>query len=168
MVRKEFLKHFIDYFLDKKSPLGIYKNRPVIGSTYASPNFTMLLRTIESLLEFYLANQIPLAAEERLILINYQFIDKLIADKYEAIASKIVRVLCPGNLHASEKIAVVLLKGLSKSNYENVQTYLDVIHEYVLIEDAHQRLRMQWLLGQQTLVVSTISKTLAAMNSYSL
>lgn len=44
-----------------------------------------------------------------------------------------MRVLCPGNLHASEKIAVVLLKGLSKSNYENVQTYLDVLHEYVLI-----------------------------------
>ena len=79
-----------------------------------------------------------------------------------------MRVLCPNNLHASEKIAIVLLKGLSKSNYENVQTYLDVIHEYILIEDPHQRLRMQWVLGQQTLVVSTITKTLAAMNSYSL
>lgn len=162
------MKHFIDYFLDKKSPLGIYKNRPTIGSSYASPNFTMLLRTIESLLEFYLTNKIPLGADERLILINYQFIEKLISDKYEAIASKIVRVLCPNNLHASEKIAVVLLKGLSKSNYENVQTYLDVLHEYVLIDDPHQRLRMQWVLGQQTLIVSTISKTLSAMNSYSL
>jgi hypothetical protein len=109
------LKHFIDYFLDKKSPLGIYKNRPAIGSSYASPNFTMLLRTIESLLEFYLTNKIPLGADERLILINYQFIEKLISDKYEAIASKIVRVLCPNNLHASEKIAVVLLKILKDS-----------------------------------------------------
>ncbi len=128
----------------------------------------MLLRTIESLLEFYLTNKIPLGADERLILINYQFIEKLISDKYEAIASKIVRVLCPNNLHASEKIAVVLLKGLSKSNYENVQTYLDVLHEYILIDDPHQALRMQWVLGQQTLIVSTISKTLSAMNSYSL
>lgn len=54
MVRKEFLKHFIDYFLDKKSPLKIYINRPTIGSSYASPNFGMLLKTIESLLEFYI------------------------------------------------------------------------------------------------------------------
>jgi hypothetical protein len=50
MVRKEFVKHFIDYFLDKKSPLKIYINRPQIGSTYANPNFTMLLKTVESLL----------------------------------------------------------------------------------------------------------------------
>ena len=46
MVEKGFLKHFIDYFLDKKSPLQIYKNRPAIGSSYANPNFTMLLKTI--------------------------------------------------------------------------------------------------------------------------
>jgi hypothetical protein len=62
----------------------------------------------------------------------------------------------------------VLLKGLSKSNYENVQTYLDVLHEYILINDPHQMLRIKWVLGEQTLMVSTISKTLIAMNSYSL
>lgn len=120
------------------------------------------------MLEHYLTSNTPLSADDRLILINYQFIEKLITDKYEAIASKIVRVLCPNNLHASEKIAVVLLKGLSKSNYENVQLYLDVLHEYILIEDAHQKLRVKWVLGTQTLIVSTISKTLSAMNSYSL
>lgn len=88
----------------------------------------MLLKTIESLLEFYFNNKFSLGDEEKKILINYQFIEKLISDKYEIIASKIVKVLCPNNLHASEKIAIVLLKGLSKSNYENVQTYLDVLH----------------------------------------
>jgi hypothetical protein len=77
----------------------------------------MLLKTIESLLEFYFINKIELSREEKMILINYQFIEKLITDKYEVIASKIVKVLCPNNLHASEKIAIVLLKGLSKSNY---------------------------------------------------
>lgn len=63
MIRKEFLKHFIDYFLDKKSPLKIYINRPTIGSQYANPNFTMLLKTIESLLEFDLHNKIDLSNE---------------------------------------------------------------------------------------------------------
>jgi hypothetical protein len=46
MVRNEMLKYFIDYFLDKKSPLKIYVNKPQIGSSYANPNFTMLLKTI--------------------------------------------------------------------------------------------------------------------------
>lgn len=77
----------------------------------------MLLKTIESLLEFYFNNKFSLGDEEKKILINYQFIEKLISDKYEIIASKIVKVLCPNNMHASEKIAIVLLKGLSKSNY---------------------------------------------------
>jgi hypothetical protein len=168
MIRKEFLKHFIDYFLDKKSPLKIYINRPTIGSQYANPNFTMLLKTIESLLEFDLHNKIDLSNEEKIIILNFNFIEKLIHETYESIASKIVKIICPNNLHASEKIAIVLVKGLSKSNYENVQPYLDVLHEFVLIEDEHQLLRMKWVLGKQSLVVSTISKTLSAMNSYSL
>lgn len=45
MVKKQMIKHFLDYFLDKKSPLGIYANKPnQIGSKYASPNFAMLLK----------------------------------------------------------------------------------------------------------------------------
>ena len=92
----------------------------------------------------------------------------MIHDNYENIASKIVKIICPNSLFASEKIAVVLVKGISRSNYENVQTYLDVIHEFLLIEDEHQLTRMKWVLGKQNLVVSTISKVLSAMNSYSL
>lgn len=168
MVRKEVIKHFTDYFLDKKSPLKIYLNRPAIGSSYANPNFGMLLKTIESLIEFYLVHRIPLSPEERVILINFNFIEKLVHDGYETIAAKIVHIICPDNLHASEKIAVVLLRGLSKSNFENVQPYLDVLHEFVLIPDQHQSLRVQWALGKQTLALSTISKTLSAMNAYSL
>ena len=168
MVRKEFLKHFIDYFLDRKSPLKIYINKPTIGSTYANPNFTMLLRTIESLLEFYTTHRLPLSGEEKLIIINCSFIEKLIHDNYENIACKIVRLICPGSLNASEKIAVVLTKGISKANYETVQPYLDVIHEFVLIDDPHQQLRVWWVIGRQSLILSTISKALGAMNSYSL
>ena len=133
MVKKEVVKHFIDYFLDKKSPLKIYKDRPQIGSSYANPNFGMLLKTIESVIEFYLAHKIELSKEERVILMNFNFVEKLIHDGYESIAAKIVKIICPNNLHASEKIAIVLMKGISKSNYENIQPYLDVVHEFVLI-----------------------------------
>lgn len=101
-------------------------------------------------------------------MINFNFIEKLIHDSYEAIAAKIVRIICPNNLNASEKIAIVLLKGISKANFENVQPYLDVVHEFILIEDEHQFLRILWVIGKQSLIVSTISKTLSAMNAYSL
>jgi hypothetical protein len=168
MVRKEVVKHFIDYFLDKKSPLKIYINRPPIGSSYANPSFGMLLKTIESLIEFYITHKIDLSKEEKIILINFSFIEKLIHDGYESIAAKIVRIICPNNLNASEKIAIVLLKGISKANFENVQPYLDVVHEFILIQDEHQLLRILWIIGKQTLTVSTISKTLSAMNTYSL
>ena len=63
MVRKEVVKHFIDYFLDKKSPLKIYINKPTIGSSYANPNFGMLLKTIESTIEFYINHDIKLSKE---------------------------------------------------------------------------------------------------------
>jgi hypothetical protein len=33
------------------------------------------------------------------------------------IAAKMARQICPGNLKASERFAVVLLKGFSKSTY---------------------------------------------------
>ena len=46
------IKHFLDYFLDKKSPLQIYANKPhQIGSKYASPNFSMLLKAVANLIE---------------------------------------------------------------------------------------------------------------------
>ena len=79
-----------------------------------------------------------------------------------------MRLICPKNLAASEKIAVVLVKGISKANYESVQPYLEVIHEFVLPNHEHQELRMWWVVGRQGLMVSTISKVLSAMNSYSL
>lgn len=50
--------------------------------------------------------------------------EKLIADKYEFIASQLVKQVCPHNLPASERIAFVLLKGFTKSNYESIQPYL--------------------------------------------
>lgn len=44
------MKHFLDYYLDKKSPLKIYENKPQIGSKYANPVFTMLLKTVTLLI----------------------------------------------------------------------------------------------------------------------
>jgi hypothetical protein len=61
----------------------------------------------------------------------------------------------------------VILKGVCKSNYETIQPYLEVLHEFVLIEDGFQDLRIKWVIGKQTLALSTYSKKLIALNSYS-
>ena len=53
MIDREIVKHFMDYFLDTKSPLKIYstKREHPIGSSYANPNFSMLLKCVFSLLQ---------------------------------------------------------------------------------------------------------------------
>jgi hypothetical protein len=46
------ISHFLDYFLDKKSPLGIYsKKKYELGNKSSSinPNFTSLLDTVSNL-----------------------------------------------------------------------------------------------------------------------
>lgn len=46
------ISHFLDYFLDKKSPLGIYsKKKHEIGNKSSSinPNFASLLDTVSNL-----------------------------------------------------------------------------------------------------------------------
>lgn len=55
LVDREVLKHFADYFLDKKSPLKIYATKKVqeIGSSYANPDFSMLLRCVSQILNYY-------------------------------------------------------------------------------------------------------------------
>ena len=43
----------MDYFLDQKSPLKIYatKKEHEIGSSYANPNFSMLLKCVSSVID---------------------------------------------------------------------------------------------------------------------
>jgi hypothetical protein len=46
--------------------------------------------------------------------------------------------MCYNNLIGTEIVAAVLLKGIQKSNYENIQPFLDVIQVYLKIKDKHQ------------------------------
>lgn len=75
MIRKQVLKHFLDYYLDKKSPLKIYENKPQIGSKYANPNYTMLLKTVTSLISKILNSRsdqkYKLTKDDYLILIHF-------------------------------------------------------------------------------------------------
>ena len=86
MLRKEMVKHFMDYFLDTKSPLKIYatKRQHTIGSSYTSPNFSMLLKCVSTLLQrsMYKEKEVKLSPEEEMLLMSCESLEKLISDKY--------------------------------------------------------------------------------------
>ena len=171
MFRKEFIKHFLDYFLDKKSPLQIYANKPhTIGSKYANPNFNMLLKTVTHLIEkcLLLKDKKLLSNDDYQLLLHFDCLEKLIQDNYESVCAALVKEICRDNLFASERVTIVLMKGLCKSTFDNVQPYLDVLHEFMLVDDIYQDLRIKWIIGKQTLALNPISKNIVSLNSYSM
>lgn len=94
-MKREVIKHFMDYFLYDKSPLKIsVKNRQhTIGSSYASPNFSMLLKCISSLLKnrMEIYKTIKLSDEEEILIMSCESLEKLISDNYEAVACQLVK-----------------------------------------------------------------------------
>ena len=48
---------------------------------------------------------------------NCESLEKLIFENYEITAAQLVKKLCPNNLFTSEKVAIVLLKGIGKSDF---------------------------------------------------
>ena len=86
------LKHFLDYFLDKKSPLKIYENKPQIGSKYANPNFSYLLKTVTYLISEILNNpKFKLSKDDYTLLIHFDCMEKLISESYENLAVGLVK-----------------------------------------------------------------------------
>ena len=58
------------------------------------------------------------------------------------------------------------MKGICKADYENIQTYLDVLCEFLLIDDEHKPMRVKWVLGKETLALSARNKKILALNNY--
>ena len=75
------ISHFLDYFLDKKSPLGIYsKKKHEIGNKSSSinPNFTSLLDTVSNLVGVAMAaTPMRLTENDNKILMSFEFLDKM-------------------------------------------------------------------------------------------
>ena len=74
MMKREVIKHFMDYFLHEKSPLqiSVKKRQHSIGSEYAKPNFSMLLKCISSLLKnrMELFKNISLSSDEETLIMS--------------------------------------------------------------------------------------------------
>ena len=70
----------MDYFLDQKSPLKIYAKKKAheIGSEYASPNFSMLLKCVSFLLEEINTRHLTMTNDDEDLLMNCESLEKLI------------------------------------------------------------------------------------------
>jgi ubiquitin carboxyl-terminal hydrolase 34 len=169
LIRKECISHFYDYFLEKKSPLGIYANKKhVIGSKYASPNFAPLLETANYLI-MKLCSTDPsrLTTNDRKIM-SFEFFNKMITENNQKLACCLVGTLCKDSLPLSEKVAFVLIRGIFSSNYDTIQPYLDVVSAFVLIDDRFKDYRLKWVLGMPTLSLSSFDKSILAFNVYTI
>ena len=80
-MRKQMISHLLDFFLDKKSPLGIYSNKKhELGnkSSNTYPNFSSLLDTVSNLVEIAMkSTPIRLTSDDSKILMNFDFLDKM-------------------------------------------------------------------------------------------
>lgn len=135
------ISHFLDYFLDKKSPLGIYsKKKHEIGnkSSNSSPNFSSLLDTISNLVGLAM-NSTPmrLTPTDNKILMSFDFLDKIFAEN-STFGANLVRSICTGNIQTSEKVGIVLIRAFSRCTFDNIQPFLDVAQSYLLIKDNYQ------------------------------
>lgn len=83
------------------------------------------------------------------------------------MACELVKGLCRNNLYTSEKLTIILLKGLNKATFNNVQPYLDVLQNFVLIDDKYQDLRIKWVLGKPVLLINTTFKYVNAYHGFS-
>lgn len=123
------IKHFLDYFLDKKSPLQIYADKKhQIGGKYANPNFAMLLKTVSILTKECMKLGYELSNDDYKVLLHYEFLEKLISENNDQVTVNFIKQICTNNIHASEKVAIILTKGLKKSAFTGVQPYIDIIH----------------------------------------
>lgn len=77
-----------------------------------------------------------------------EFYERCLKENYDATAlSMIITIFGYENRDFCGQIAVILLRGLNRVNYEDSKPYLEVIYYFLSIPDSLLRLRVEWLLG---------------------
>lgn len=139
LIRKECISHFYDYFLDKKSPLGIYANKQhSIGNKYVNPNFAPLLETANYLLMQLCTNDPSRLSLNDTKIMSIEFFYKMMSEQNHKLVCMLIPTLCHENLKISVKVAFVLIRGIYTTNFDTIQPYLDVTHCFLTINDSHK------------------------------
>lgn len=62
----------------------------------------------------------------------------------------------------------MLIRGVYNCTYNNAQPFLDAISTFIQIKDEYRDYRLKWVYGMPTIVLSSIDKSVAAFNKYSI
>ena len=90
----------------------------------------------------------PLSDEAFKFFTHQEFIDKVLKEGYECEEfGKALAHFCYKNEKFSKQVAKLLLKGISRNDYEKVKNYLDVVTQVALVRDHLQRTRLEWIFG---------------------
>lgn len=69
--------------------------------------------------------------------------------------SRLLAHLCFKNKEFSRRIAKHILKGTNKSSADEVGPYLEIMKQFLLIEDEYQPLRLEWVFGIADFIVKS-------------
>lgn len=82
LFRKNTISSFLDFQLEKKSPLKIRPDKKyTLGNRYTQPNFFALFDLVTFLVERAGAEERKLSHDDLLILTEHSFLDRIISDK---------------------------------------------------------------------------------------
>ena len=147
MVSNNLLSMLVDFFLGNDSPLkASSEKRSNMGNQYSKPAFDGLISTV-----CYIARSSetsitkkesevkpgtclneddlhPYEKEIEKLLLHPKFLDKAILEGFEAMqVGKLISYLSYENMKISKLMALAILRGINKYDYEEVKPFLTVL-----------------------------------------
>ena len=95
------------------------------------------------------------------------FFEKTMAEKYDPQAfGVLIEHFSFENEHFSYQMAILILRGLNKCNYDETKPYLEAITYFLNIKDSFQMKRIEWILGYPQPVIQNTKNGLPSFGMY--
>ena len=170
-MEQNLLVTLADFFLAEKSPLKAQdETRPPIGSSYQKPMWESVVGAICYLARHKTTNNITADMEsppssllgdkpyahsedEYRLLVNKDFLTKAIEEGFEADqVGKLMAHWAFNNFDESQLFASVFVECINKAKFNEVSPFLSALHQYLLVPDAYQVERLEWIFGVAHLI----------------
>ena len=174
LYQKQFIAVLIDFYLGSKSPLiGFSDKKHAIGGRYTEPELNSLIQTIGRMVQRANANlksgNVPpvplpyqgyktysLSDNDWTCIQCVDFYEKAMKDKYDYQGlGVIIQHFCFENETLSYSLARAILFGINRSNYDDIQPYLEAMSYFLTINDFLQTSRLEWVLGFPQPILTT-------------
>lgn len=178
LYQKNFITVLIDFYLGSSSPVPEFSEKKhTIGNRYSEPEFSPLIQTVANMVKrsrvttktgappyTSLARQgypvYELSPTDMKCLFCAEFYEKALRDKSDKNESQsfghIIQHFSFENEGFSQTLAEIILKGLNRSNYDDVKPYLEAMSYFISLNDMFQLKRIEWILGYPQPLVSTM------------